>query len=363
MMKVAIIGNSLTSVVLAKALVNKDIFVDIFCENKKTIIDKSRTIGISKSNIDYFNENILNINNILWPIKKIKIYSENSNNQEIIKFEDYENSLFSIMKNEKIFDRLYLDLKKSKFFKFKKNTGYKYLSKSSYNLIINCDYKNEITRKFFFKKFEKRYNSIAFTAVINHQKLKFNNTARQVFTNIGPIAFLPISNEKTSIVYSVRTEKFDTKLNIEKLIKKFCLDYKIKIKKFGKLSKFNLSSLNLRQYYINNILAFGDLLHKLHPLAGQGFNMSIRDIKNLLEIIDNKIELGLPLDKGICIEFQNTTKSKNFIFSEGIDFIYESFNSKYKFKKNFIDRSVKLIGNNKLMNKYFRKIADIGLNL
>ena len=91
--------------------------------------------------------------------------------------------------------------------------------------------------------------------------------------------------------------------------------------------------------------------------------MSIRDIKRLLEIINDKILLGLPLDKSVCIEFQNVTKSKNFVFSEGIDFIYESFNSKDRFKKNFIDRTVKLIGKNKLMNKYLRKMADTGLNL
>ena len=91
--------------------------------------------------------------------------------------------------------------------------------------------------------------------------------------------------------------------------------------------------------------------------------MSIRDVKKLLEIIENKIELGLPLDKNICIEFQNITKSKNFIFSEGIDFIYESFNSKDKFKNNLVDKTVKFIGKNKFINKYFVRIADSGLNL
>ena len=91
--------------------------------------------------------------------------------------------------------------------------------------------------------------------------------------------------------------------------------------------------------------------------------MSIRDISRLLEIINAKVELGLSLDENICVEFQNTTKSRNFIFSEGIDFIYESFNSKNSFKKKFIDRSVKIIGKNKLINKYFKKIADMGLNL
>ncbi len=360
-MKVCIIGNNLTGLVLAKALVNKEIFVDIFYKNKKINTDETRTIGISKSNIDYFNKDISNINKILWPIKRIRIFTENSGNKEIIKFEDKENDLFFILKNKELLEQLLKALKKSRYIKFKKDIGYKNLDKNDYDLLVNCDSKHEITKKFFFNKFKKEYNSVAYTTLITHKKLKINNTATQVFTNKGPIAFLPVSKEKTSLVYSVITKKFDNALNIENFIQKYNLDYEIK--KIDKISKFNLSSLNLRQYYKNNILAFGDLLHKLHPLAGQGFNMSIRDIKRLLEIINDKILLGLPLDKSVCIEFQNVTKSKNFVFSEGIDFIYESFNSKDRFKKNFIDRTVKLIGKNKLMNKYLRKMADTGLNL
>ena len=360
-MKVCIIGNNLTSLALAKALVNKEIFVDIFYKNKKINIDKTRTIGLSKTNVNYFNKNISNINKILWPIKKIKIYSENSGDEEIIKFEDHDRGLFSIMKNDKITNKLCFELKKNRFFKFKKDVGYKSLNKNGYDLLINCDLKHEITKKFFHKKFEKQYSSIAFTTVINHKKLKFNNTAFQVFTNKGPIAFLPISSEKTSIVYSMRTKNFNTEINVGSLIKKFNLGYEIR--NIDKISKFKLYSLNLRHYYRDNMLAFGDLLHKLHPLAGQGFNMSIRDISRLLEIINNRVELGLSLDESVCVEFQNTTKSRNFIFSEGIDFIYESFNSKDSFKKNFVDKSVKLIGKNRLINEYFKKIADKGLNL
>ena len=359
-MKVCIIGNNLTSLALAKALINKEIFVDIFYKNKKINIDKTRTIGLSRSNINYFNKNISNINKILWPVKKIKIFSENYGDEEIIRFEDQQRSLFSIVKNDEITNQLYMELKKNRFFKFKKDIGYKSLNKNDYDLLINCDLKHEITKKFFHKKFEKEYSSIAFTTLVNHKKLKLNNTALQIFTNNGPIAFLPISNEKTSIVYSVRTKNFDTEINIRSLIKKFNLDYEIK--NIDKISKFRLSSLNLRHYYKENILAFGDLLHKLHPLAGQGFNMSIRDISRLIEIINEKIELGLSLDESVCTDFQDKTKSRNFIFSEGVDFIYESFNSKDRFKRNFIDRSVKLIGKNKLMNKYFKKVADTGLN-
>ena len=71
-----------------------------------------------------------------------------------------------------------------------------------------------------------------------------------------------------------------------------------------KLKIFELKSFNLRSYYHNNILAFGDLLHRIHPLAGQGFNMTIRDIKILNNIIKNKIDLGLPIDSSVNNEFE-----------------------------------------------------------
>ena len=54
-MKVCIIGNNLTSLTLAKALVNKEIFVDIFYKHENINLDKTRTIGLSKSNINFFN--------------------------------------------------------------------------------------------------------------------------------------------------------------------------------------------------------------------------------------------------------------------------------------------------------------------
>ena len=358
-MKVCILGNGLISLTLAKSLVNQGIYVDIFSSNNNFKYKKTQTLGISKSNIDFFNREITNIKKMLWPIKKIKIFTENSNDKEILKFEDQKDNLFSILQNQKIFNQLIIELKISKFFKFKKYIKYRKSDYLSYDLIINCDIGNEITKKYFSKKFEKRYNSIAFTTIIDHIKLSSNNEAIQIFTNDGPIAFLPISNEKTSIVYSARMKKYKTESEIDKIINKF--NPKYEIKKIHKISKFDLKSINLREYYKDNILAFGDLLHKLHPLAGQGFNMSIRDIKEFLKIIDYKIKLGLPIDQSVCVEFQNNVKSKNFVFSEGINFIYEYFNSENKIGEDLIDSTARIIGQNKTLNKYFKDIADMGL--
>jgi 2-octaprenyl-6-methoxyphenol hydroxylase len=108
-------------------------------------------------------------------------------------------------------------------------------------------------------------------------------------------------------------------------------------------------------------LAFGDLLHKIHPLAGQGFNMTIRDIKILLKIIRERLNVGLPLDSSVNLEFQKILRHKNFIFSNGIDLIYEFFNIERKMENSLLSKSVKFMGNQPSINKIFTKIADRGV--
>ena len=170
---------------------------------------------------------------------------------------------------------------------------------------------------------------------------------------------MPISSKQTSIVCSLRNSSIKKKININELIKKFNTKYKIV--SFSSINKFKLESSNLRKYYYNNILAFGDLLHKLHPLAGQGFNMSLRDIIQLVNLIDKRIELGINLDSSICIDFQKKTKDKNYLFSQGIDLIYELFNLESKTKNKLLSKSINFVGKNKTLNSFFKKFADVGL--
>ena len=75
-MKVCILGNNLTGLTLAKFLVNQNIYVDLLFKKKKFKFSKTRTLGISKSNVDFFNKNIINIKNLLWKLNKIEIFTE-----------------------------------------------------------------------------------------------------------------------------------------------------------------------------------------------------------------------------------------------------------------------------------------------
>ena len=94
-----IICDGLFSLSLDNILINNKIFVDIFFNKKIKKQNKNRTIGISKSNIEYFNRNIINIDKFLWNIDKIEIYSENLKKEKILDFENNKTRLFSIIKN------------------------------------------------------------------------------------------------------------------------------------------------------------------------------------------------------------------------------------------------------------------------
>tara|TARA_B100000579_G_scaffold170862_1_gene139194 strand:+ start:2359 stop:3426 length:1068 start_codon:yes stop_codon:yes gene_type:complete len=353
-MYVCILGGGLVSLTLAKALVNHGIYVDLFSNQKVNKINKSRTLGISKVNIDFFNKDVLDIKKLLWDIDKIEIYSENLKDEKILNFENYPKKLFSIIKNYDLYEYLISSLKKNKLFKLKKNNHT--IVNKNYKLIINCDVNNFFTKKYFQKKIEKNYNSYAYTTIIDHKKLVKNNTAVQIFTKRGPLAFLPISESKTSIVYSARGLE---DVDLESLIQKHNTKYSII--KINQISNFKLNSVNLRTYYYKNILAFGDLLHKLHPLAGQGFNMSIRDIKLLVDLIKFRLNHGLELDNSICQDFEKKTKHKNYLFSKGIDFVYEFFNLESRIDNSLLSKSVQFFGKNKHANKIFTKLADNGI--
>ncbi len=356
-MRVCIIGSSLSALTLAKALVNQNIFVEMAFFAKKIKIDKSRTIGISKSNCEYFNKNIIKIEKIIWKLKRIEIYSDNSKNDKILYFEDKNDQLFSIIKNYQLYEILKKSLLHNKYFK-KIKLNKKKIKFNEYDLVINTDSLSLITKRFFNKKIGKTYDSLAFTTIINHEKI-LNNVAVQIFTQKGPLAFLPISSNKTSIVYSIQNKK-NVKENIRKLINQY--NSKYKIKKIDKIKSFDLKSYVLRSYYHKNILAFGDLIHRIHPLAGQGFNMTIRDINFLMHIIKEKIDLGLPIDCSVNILFEKKMRHKNYIFSDGIGFIHEFFNFERKFNSDILSKSVKILGQHPYLNKMFVQIADKGIN-
>ena len=171
---------------------------------------------------------------------------------------------------------------------------------------------------------------------------------------------MPLSSTKTSIVFSYKGMKINDK-KIYNIFKEYNSFYSLK--KISKIEKFDLSFEMLRNYTHDNILAFGDLIHRIHPLAGQGFNMTIRDIKIVSKIVNDKISLGLPIDSSVAQDFQDSTRHLNYLYGKAIDGIYEFFKFDSKVNNSISKPVFKILNKNSFFKKYSNILSDKGLNL
>jgi len=275
-----------------------------------------------------------------------------------------------MFKNDLFFSKLKNNIKKNSKLKFLKKNDIKNIldnnkNYNNFDLIINCSSFNEVSKKFFFKKIKKNYKSIALVTIIKHKKI-LNHTASQYFTKYGPIAFLPLSEEKTSVIWSLKLKNLKNKYlsNIQKIKKdiKNISSGMFKNISFSKINKFDLNFSIPREYYKNNILIFGDASHQIHPLAGQGLNMTIRDIKVLENIIKKNISLGLELNENLLLDFVKKTKAYNFFFAKGNDFIENYFSINNKLFNFYSEKLLKRMNKNTTIKELIIKIADKGLN-
>ena len=364
-MNICLLGFGIPSLILANILANKNIKISIIDEEKSKKKFSNRTIGITKNNIEFLENEKIAIKNDEWKINKIKIFDELIDQNELLSFGPTKHKLFSVIKSSNLLELLKKKVKKNKLIKiikYKNNSFSNSIIKNinRFDLIINFNSNNKISREIFFKRENKDYNSFAFTCLVEHKKCD-NNTAYQVFTKNGPIAFLPCSKTETSIVYSFFKKKsIISDSQIFELIKKY--NKKYFIKSFSKLEKFELKGSLLKNYFYKNILCFGENIHKIHPLAGQGLNMTIRDIKVLSKLIDYKIECGLPLDQSLLKDFENKTKHLNYLYVNSINFINDFFKSNNKFKNIYSKKLFNFLDNSDLFKKYSVMLADRGLN-
>ena len=364
-MTICLIGKNLTTLVLSKVLINKGLNVDLYYKNNKLSKNLSktfsRTIGLSNESIDFLDDQKILNKKKCWDIKQINLY-KGDDNKSFLNFKSKENNFYMTSYNN-FFNSLEKKLKKNQLIKFKNIQNKKFylkIFKKRYEIIINTDTENPLFKKYFRNFLNKNYDSIAFTTIIKHSKIENNNVAEQYFTKYGPLAFLPISKTKTSIVFSIFDEnlKKDRK-KIKELIRYYNKRYQIK--EIVGLSEFPINLSLSRNYYYKNILSFGDALHKIHPLAGQGFNMTLRDTKIISNLIEKNLKLGLNFDN-VLEKFENKRKSSNLIFAMGIDFIHEFFKLFNKYNIKTIDKFFSLMNNSKYAKDKLESFANKGIN-
>lgn len=381
--KICIIGGSLTGLATAICLSKLNCSIDLILGPNKLIPKSKSTIAISENNLTFLKKLNLtkDISNEFWPCTKMKLYSEIKNKKFEKIFElnksNKEKKVLYMVKNVKLMELMLNKIKIDKSVSIKKNTKVSDIFNSGqlksikianrehkYNLIIICaGSKSNLVKSFFkSKNIESSYGETSVTTILKHQPIK-NDTARQFFFNEEILALLPLSKFQTSIVWSVKNSSHIKKESLVKeKIKKYTSDYLKKIKFTNTFEYKDLNFLLRNKYFDYRTLLFGDALHVVHPLAGQGFNMTLRDLHTLEKVLSKKISLGLDLGSSDTLsEFSNKSKPRNFVHSIGIDLIRNTFYLKNESIKEARNNFLKIIGKNNFIKNLFFDIADKGL--
>jgi len=133
-----------------------------------------------------------------------------------------------------------------------------------------------------------------------------DNTAYERFTAEGPLALLPIKQDY-AVVWTRSTEEAEQLMmdSEEEFIASLhaCFGYKL-----GQFSlaaprrSFPLSLIRAQSMHSGRTVIIGNAVHQLHPVAGQGFNLGLRDVVQLAEIILETAQSGADIGAHLVLE-------------------------------------------------------------
>lgn len=206
------------------------------------------------------------------------------------------------------------------------------------DILIAADGKNSLIReKLHFELDHRSYNQIAIVCDIKHEN-HHKGIARELFMRNGPFATLPKLGGFTSSV--VWTESIDSKELfqsttqelLEDLIQSRCKHTLGKIELMSQPSIFPLSLVCAKKGFTNRTALVADAWHSIHPLAGQGLNLGLRDIDQLTSMIINQAQLGLDIGDDNLLQSYNAARKNDItMLIEGMDFINNLYSSTLPF--------------------------------
>tara|TARA_Y100001970_G_scaffold277886_1_gene382778 strand:- start:2631 stop:3860 length:1230 start_codon:yes stop_codon:yes gene_type:complete len=217
-------------------------------------------------------------------------------------------------------------------------------------ILIAADGKNSFVRKLIkTPAFNKNYNHTALVMNVSHAQ-NHKNIAYEIFFKNGPLAILPMKKKLSykflsSVIWTHNSDYFKNLESVDKKLFQLFIEGKLekylgKIHKILNMRTFNLSAHINSNFSNNRLVYIGDAAHSMHPIAGQGWNVGIRDIENLLYSIEEGLSLGLALgDNHICKNYHSLSYKDAFSMYQ----ITDKLNSAFLFE-NFISKKIRHIG-------------------
>jgi 2-octaprenyl-6-methoxyphenol hydroxylase len=176
------------------------------------------------------------------------------------------------------------------------------------------------------------YAQTGIVAAIAHER-PHGGTAYELFLPSGPFAILPMTGRRSSIVWSERADLAPAFLALDEaafageVAQRFG-DQWGALKLDGSRWSYPLSMHLALSYVAPRFALAGDAAHGVHPIAGQGLNLGLRDAAALAEVVIDARRLGLDIGSRAVLErYQAWRRFDNALFTASFDALNRLFSN------------------------------------
>jgi 2-octaprenyl-6-methoxyphenol hydroxylase len=174
-------------------------------------------------------------------------------------------------------------------------------------LVIGADGRNSPLREAAgIGAFRKTYGQTALVCTVRHE-LPHRGVAVEHFRRAGPFAILPMQGNRSSIVWTERSADAQHILALsaagfQRALARRFGDHLGALVIEGERWSYPLSLMHAERYTAPRLALVGDAAHVIHPIAGQGWNLGVRDVAALAELLVDAARLGLDLGAAALLE-------------------------------------------------------------
>jgi 2-octaprenyl-6-methoxyphenol hydroxylase len=167
----------------------------------------------------------------------------------------------------------------------------------SARLLVAADGGDSLVRQFLSIPLkEKPYGQTAIIANLRARQ-SHHGVAYERFTDSGPLALLPMTNGRLSMVWTARDEQVAELMSLSdeqfllRLQDRF--GYRLgELHDLGKRVAYPLRLAQAAKQISERVALVGNAAHAIHPVTGQGFNLGLRDVAVLADLLSDAVKQG-----------------------------------------------------------------------
>jgi 2-octaprenyl-6-methoxyphenol hydroxylase len=179
---------------------------------------------------------------------------------------------------------------------------------------------------------EWSYPQMGIVTTVQHEA-PHRGVAVEHFLPAGPFAILPLTGNRSSIVWTERAELAPRILAMDaadfaaELRRRFG-DFLGAVEPVGPRWSYPLAFLHAEDYAAPRLALVGDAAHVIHPIAGQGLNLGLRDVAALAEVVVDARRLGLDIgDSEVLRRYERWRRIDNWMLSAMTDTLNRLFSN------------------------------------